>query len=77
MWQSSDDIGWTSPPRTIDPYALLSRRVESLTDLDALVLLADDLGPNGRTTLLRLIERRLAATVTAPSSSVSGSAAAA
>lgn len=61
VWQSTDDLGWVSPPRTFDPYALLSRRVDSLSDLDALALLADDLGPNGRATLLRLLDKRLQA----------------
>ena len=66
VWQSSDDLGWASPPRTFDPYALLRRRVDALADLDALSILADDLGPNGRATLLHLLEKRLQAAETLP-----------
>lgn len=77
MWQSSNDIGWSVPPRKFDPYALLSRRVAALPDLDALAMLADDLGPNGRTALLRLIEQRLAGSVSVSSVSTSDPAAAA
>lgn len=66
VWQPNDDLGWTSPPRAFDAYALLSRRVEALSDLDALTVLADDLGPNGRATLLRLLEKRLASVDASP-----------
>lgn len=66
VWKPSDDIGWASPPRTFDAYSLLKRRVESLTDLDALAVLADDLGPHGRDKLMHLLEARLRSVDAAP-----------
>ena len=47
------------PPRDFDPADLLRRRVESLAMLDALALVADEMGPNGREYLLSLFRKRL------------------
>jgi hypothetical protein len=53
------ETGWIAPTKHFDPAALLKRRVESFAMLDALALVADDLGPYGREYLLGLIEKRL------------------
>lgn len=59
VWTPNRDLGWVSKPRAFDPAAVLRRRVESAALLDALALLSDDLGPQGRSYLLHLIEKRL------------------
>lgn len=59
VWTPNRDLGWVAPTKPFDPAALLKRRVESLAMLDALALVADDLGPNGRDYLLSLVESRL------------------
>lgn len=59
VWTPNRDLGWVAPTKPFDPAALLKRRVESCAMLDALALLADDLGPNGRDYLLGLIEKRV------------------
>jgi len=59
VWAPNRDLGWVSKPRAFDPAAVLRRRVESAALLDALALLSDDLGPQGRSYLLHLIEKRL------------------
>ena len=60
VWQPNDDLGgWQAPPRLFDPAALLRRRVESMAELDALALVADDIGPEGRSYLLHLLTKRL------------------
>lgn len=59
VWVPNQDLGWTAPPAEFDPAALLRRRVESMAMLDALALVADDLGPNGRAYLLGLIKTKL------------------
>lgn len=62
VFTPNTDLGWTAPPREFDPAALLRRRVEALAELDALLLVADDMGPSGRDYLLHLVQRRLAGT---------------
>lgn len=59
VWTPNPDLGWVAPTKPFDPAALLKRRVESCAMLDALALLADDLGPNGRDYLLGLLEKRI------------------
>lgn len=59
VWTPNRDLGWVAPAKTFDPAALLKRRVESCALLDALALLADDLGPSGRDYLLTLLEKRV------------------
>lgn len=59
VWTPNRDLGWVAPTNPFDPAALLKRRVESCAMLDALALLADDLGPNGRDYLLGLLEKRI------------------
>lgn len=65
VWQPNHDMCWTAKPPAFDPAAILRRRVESLVELDALLLLAEDLGPSGRDYLLELIRKRLKAPATA------------
>ena len=78
VWTPNRDLGWVAPTKHFDPAALLKRRVESSAMLDALALLADDLGPNGRYYLLGLLEKRIHAAqgLTAAPSSVSSDRAA-
>lgn len=59
VWTPNRDLGWVSKPRAFDPAAVLRRRVESAALLDALALLSDDLGPQGRSYLLHLIKKQL------------------
>lgn len=59
----NSDLGWASPPREFDAAALLRRRVEALAELDALLLVADSMGPSGRAYLLHLVEGRLSGSV--------------
>lgn len=59
VWEPNQDQGWSAPPREFDPAALLRRRVEALAELDALAMVADDLGPEGRAYLLSLLTKRL------------------
>lgn len=75
VWTPNRDLGWVSKPRAFDPAAVLRRRVESAALLDALALLSDDLGPQGRSYLLHLIEKRLepaSDSAAAPSQAVAG-----
>lgn len=53
------DLGWTGPKPQFDPAALLRRRIEGLGELDALLLVADEMGPSGRGYLLHLLKARL------------------
>lgn len=66
VWTPNQDLGWVAPTRTFDAASVLRRRVESFAMLDALALLADDLGPEGRNYLLSLIEDRLRTPVELP-----------
>lgn len=59
VWTPNRELGWVAPTKHFDPAALLKRRVESSAMLDALALLADDLGPNGRAYLVSLLEKRV------------------
>ncbi|MGC3004538.1 hypothetical protein ACPF8X_40725, partial [Streptomyces sp. G35A] len=61
VWTPNRDLGWVAPKRDFDAAALLRRRVESMAMLDALAAVADELGPEGRTYLLSLLETRLRA----------------
>lgn len=74
VWTPNRDLGWEATPKQFDPAALLKRRVESFAMLDALAVVADELGPHGRDYLLSLLEKRLHAStglpaVTEPASS--------
>lgn len=59
MWLPNSDFEWQSPPRDFNAATVLQRRVERLAELEALAVLSDDLGPNGRAYLLRLVKERL------------------
>lgn len=61
VWTPNEDLGWVAPKRDFDAAAVLQRRVESFAMLDALALIADELGPEGRSYLLSLIRDRLEA----------------
>lgn len=61
VWTPNLELGWSSPPREFNPSELLRRRIDSMAMLDALGLVADDLGPHGRDYLLHLIKKRLEA----------------
>lgn len=74
VWTPNSDLGWVAPAKPFDPAALLKRRVESFAMLDALALVADELGPNGRDYLLSLLEKRLQASAGLPAASATASA---
>jgi hypothetical protein len=59
MRPDPSDLGWRSPPRAFDAAVVLRRRIENLAELDALALVADDLGPGGRQYMLQLLRRRI------------------
>ena len=63
MWKPNTDLGWTAPVREFDAAAVLRRRVDALAELDALAMVADDLGPGGRAYLAGLLEKRLRASL--------------
>ena len=73
VWTPNSDLGWVAPAKPFDPAALLKRRVESFAMLDALALVADELGPNGRDYLLSLLEKRLQASAGLPAASATAS----
>ena len=73
VWTPNRDLGWVAPAKPFDPAALLKRRVESLAMLDALALVADELGPHGRDYLLSLLEKRLQASAGLPAASSTAS----
>lgn len=53
------DLGWTAPRREFDPASLLRRRIDGLAELDALLLVADEMGPAGRSYLLHLLKGKV------------------
>lgn len=59
MRNSDMALGWTSTPAAFDSSELLRRRVENLAEIDALAMVADDMGPYGRQYLLGLLRKRL------------------
>ena len=59
VWIPNRDLGWTAPRREFNAADVLKARVESMAMLDALALVADELGPNGRDYLLGLLAKRL------------------
>ena len=73
VWTPNRDLGWVAPTKPFDPAALLKRRVGSLAMLDALALVADELGPHGRDYLLSLLEKRLQASAGLPAASSTAS----
>lgn len=65
MWTPNTDCHWVTPTRVFDPAQVLRRRVESMAMLDALALVADELGPEGRHYLLHLVQKRIDAAAAA------------
>ena len=61
MWNQNSELGWTAPLREFDAALVLRRRVESLAELDALLDVADQLGPRGRDYLSSLLQQRVKA----------------
>lgn len=59
MWVPNTDCHWVAPNREFDPAMVLRRRVEAMAMLDALALVADELGPQGRTYLQHLVNARI------------------
>lgn len=58
-WSAADGVGWTAGPKVVRlPTEVLSRRIEDSAEIDVLLRLADQMGPNGRIWLARrLLER--------------------
>ena len=65
MWTPNTDCHWVTPTRVFDPASMLKRRVESMAMLDALALVADELGPEGRHYLQHLVNKRIDSAATA------------
>lgn len=61
MWEPNSDYHPQTKPREFNTAETLRRRIERSAELDALSLLADDLGSEGRRYLLSLIKDRLEA----------------
>lgn len=59
MWNQNAEIGWMAPVREFDPALVLRRRVEALAEIDALLDVADQLGPKGRDYLSSLLQQRV------------------
>lgn len=59
VWQPNNDTHWLSAPASFTPAEVLKRRVESSTELDAFLMLADSMGAYGRQYLGGLIVNRL------------------
>ena len=59
MWAPNTEMGYQVPVRTFEPAETLRRRVESSAELEALLLVADEVGPSGRSYLLHLLKSRL------------------
>lgn len=60
MWEPHGDlIGWQHTVKLREPYELLEQRVEWSAELEALGLVSDEMGDDGRLMLLRLIAKRL------------------
>lgn len=76
VWTPNEDLGWVAPKRVFDPAAVLQRRVESFAMLDALAMVADEMGPEGRHYLLSLIRERLEAPMPSTSSGTPAASAA-
>lgn len=51
---------WVSVPSTYTPAETLKRRIENSAELDALLELADSIGPSGRSYMLHLLSQRTA-----------------
>jgi hypothetical protein len=66
VWTPNTDCHWVTPTRTFDPAVILRRRVESLAILDALAIIADELGPEGRHYLQHLVTSRIDAAAPLP-----------
>lgn len=71
VWTPNTDCHWVTPTRTFDPAMILRRRVESLAILDALAIIADELGPEGRHYLQHLVTARIDAATPPPDTSPS------
>lgn len=61
VWNQNQELGWNSPLREFDTALLLRRRVEALAEIDALLDVADQLGPKGRDYLSSLLQQRVRA----------------
>ena len=59
-WRAADGVGWNAGPKVVRlPTEVLSRRVDDSAEIDALLRLADQMGPNGRIWLARRILGRM------------------
>lgn len=69
VWEPNTDYLYTTTPRSFDPAETLRRRVEFSAELEALALLSDSLGPEGREYLKSIICKRVDAAPTAEAES--------
>lgn len=61
MWAPNLDTHWLAAPRAFVPAEILKRRIETSAELDALLQLADSVGPYGRDYMLNLLRSRVQA----------------
>lgn len=59
-WTPNMEQTWVSVPSTYTPAETLKRRIEDSAELDALLELADSIGPSGRRYMLHLLSQRTA-----------------
>lgn len=59
VWSPSDTPAWVSESVEVLPYEALLRRVSSSADLNAMLELADRMGPEGRNTFLHMLAKRI------------------
>lgn len=57
-WNVSEVPAWVSERSEVLPYEALLRRVSNSSELDAFQRLADQLGPEGRNTLMHMLAKR-------------------
>lgn len=73
VWNPTEAASWSHERQAVTPWEALRRRVEDSADLGAIIALADRVGPQGRSELLRLLERRIGAAPAADTSPKAGS----
>lgn len=59
VWVPNTEMTYTAPTRPFVPADVLRRRVECSAELEALLAVADGMGPAGRDFLLSLLRRRV------------------
>jgi hypothetical protein len=58
-WEKHEGFGWESSKLDLVPYQVLKDRVGSSAEIEAFISLADQCGPHGRDTLVRLLRQKI------------------